>query len=181
MTSKSFHELEWRPCPGWPDYEVSEQGDLRRIRYRKGYPAGRLVKQQAHQRGYMMYQLRRGAKRVTLFAHRAVCEAWHGPCPVDKEQVAHFDGRRDSNHYSNLRWATRLENEADKLRHGTYPQRENHPNARLTWDDVRAIRAEYSSRVGHAAELAERYGVTKCHIRHVAWEIIWKEPRTVAP
>jgi hypothetical protein len=35
-----------------------------------------------------------------------VAEAFIGPQPSPRHQVAHYDGVRDNNHYSNLRWAT---------------------------------------------------------------------------
>lgn len=55
-----------------------------------------------------------------MTAHKAVCEAWHGPCPPDKNGVAHADGNPLNNHYSNLRWATQAENMADRMAHGNY-------------------------------------------------------------
>jgi hypothetical protein len=42
---------------------------------------------------------------------------------------------------SHLRWATRSENQRDRLKHGTSSRGENHPKAKLTEHEVREIRA----------------------------------------
>jgi hypothetical protein len=172
--------IEWRPCPGFPSYEISEFGAIRRTVYAKGFPAGRLLADTCHPKGYITYQLSNRRVRKTRYAHRLVCEAWHGPCPPDKEHAAHNDGNRRNNHFSNLRWATRAENEADKFKHGTNPAGERHPSAKLTWETVCSIRAEYTGRVGQAAELAERYGTTKDYIKQVVYRRTWKAPPELA-
>lgn len=52
--------------------------------------------------------------------HILVCEAFHGPRRLGLE-VAHNDGNRLNASATNLRWATRLANIADKWLHGTMP------------------------------------------------------------
>jgi hypothetical protein len=65
--------------------------------------------------GYQSIKLRGRGRYV----HRLMLEAFVGPCPTG-HQAAHCDGDRHNNVLTNLRWATRKENEADKLRHGTH-------------------------------------------------------------
>nr|WP_276555643.1 HNH endonuclease signature motif containing protein [Bradyrhizobium elkanii] len=55
---------------------------------------------------------------MTLYSHRLCCEAFHGPSPSDKREVAHWDGNPSNNHFSNLRWASASENGLDRVRHG---------------------------------------------------------------
>lgn len=99
---------EWRPFAD--NYRVSNFG---RVRGRWGW----LLRQQRTPDGYMMItiKLTDGAK-VNLLVHRLVCEAFHGLCPAGM-QVAHGDGNPANNVSANLRWATPLENAADKRLH----------------------------------------------------------------
>lgn len=62
---------------------------------------------------------RKGNKQ--LKAHRVICELVHGSPPTATHQAAHSCGKghlRCVNPH-HLRWATRVENAADKILHGT--------------------------------------------------------------
>jgi len=75
-------------------------------------------------------------------AHRIVCEQENGPPPTPQYEAAHSCGKGHLGCVTrrHLSWKTRKENEDDKEMHGTRPRGEHHPLARLTEDDVRAIR-----------------------------------------
>lgn len=133
----------WRPCPGFPDYVVSEDGFVRRIRTARGSSAGRVLRGEVMRIGYRQFSLFHGdGKRHHRLAHRLVCEAWHGPPPTAQHQAAHGDGDRLNNHFTNLRWATPTENQADKVAHGTHNRGERHGMAKLAPAQVVAIRAD---------------------------------------
>jgi hypothetical protein len=83
-----------------------------------------------------------------------VCAAFHGPRP-GKQVAAHNDGMKLNCRPENLRWDTQSGNLADRLKHDTHFRGDRHYNAKLTWADVRKIRASTET---HAA-LAKRYGV----------------------
>jgi hypothetical protein len=68
----------------------------------------------------------RDGRRRTAHLHRLVCEAYHGPAPSPIHHAAHWDGDKENNSASNLRWATPQENEADKVRHGRRPASRDH-------------------------------------------------------
>lgn len=65
-------------------------------------------------------------------AHRLVCEDHHGAAPTDKHQAAHGCGNRWCCNPRHLRWATRSQNEADKLKHGTHDRGERHVGSKYT-------------------------------------------------
>lgn len=90
-------------------------------------------------------------------AHRAMCVIANGEPPTPEHQAAHScgNGHLGCVHPEHLRWATRLENETDKLIHGTVRQGEDVPTSKLTEHDVRRIRSS-TSRVN---ELAREFGV----------------------
>ena len=78
-------------------------------------------------------------------AHRLALTLAKGPPPSPKHEAAHAPlicrqpGCINPRH---LDWKTRAENDADKCLDGTYLHGEDHPNARLSDDDVREIRAD---------------------------------------
>lgn len=135
---------EWRTVSGFSDYAVSSAGRVRGPRgILKTYPAR-----------YLQVTIYAGGKRKLAHVHRLVCEAFHGPCPSENHHAAHGDGNAHNNAASNLRWAARTENEADKVAHGTAlagkpshvsPERqargEAHGRATMPWRTARGERS----------------------------------------
>lgn len=152
--------MEWRSIPSFPAYEASDEGQIRRVgktRCQKPHPVGR---------GYLRVHLH---GNIRARVNRLICETFHGQAPGEEYEAAHIDGDLTNNRPSNLRWATRRENEDDKLRHGTILRGENNANSRLTADLVRLIR----STRGTQRDLADRFGVCQRTINvilnHKGW------------
>lgn len=172
---------EWRAvvdCEGW--YEVSDQGRVRsldRVTHRRSASGalytvrlnGRILKQSGKGDGYPGVQLYGGFDRGTprnrrqVYVHILVCEAFHGPRP-DGMEVAHGDGDKMNAAAANLRWATKLENYADKKLHGTAMTADRSPGAKLSWDLVNEIRSLSNVK---RKELAARYEVSASTIRSI--------------
>jgi hypothetical protein len=68
-------------------------------------------------------------------------EAFVGIRPQGME-CCHNDGNPQNNHWSNLRWDTPKNNHADKVKHGTTNRGEQCGTAKLTLEQVRAIRQD---------------------------------------
>lgn len=55
----------------------------------------------------------------TRYVHTLVLETFRGPRPTPQHECRHKNGKRSDNRLSNLAWGTKLENAADKIKHGT--------------------------------------------------------------
>lgn len=122
----------------------------------------------ARSRGYGLIMFR-GRQ---IGAHCASCELFHGPAPTAKHEVAHNCGVRDCVNPKHLRWATRKENMADRLTHGTMIHGEATHNAVLTEKIVRDIRAAHAQNVSNRV-IAETFGLPRGTVWGVTKRMTW--------
>lgn len=103
-----------------------------------------------------------GQKRV---ASRVMCERAHGPAPSPKWDAAHSCHNPPCCNPQHLRWATRRENNDDKIENGTVHRGERTGVAKLTEAGVIEIRRLAGTVLQQ--DLAERFGVTQTVISRV--------------
>lgn len=101
------------------------------------------------------------AKNFTI--HRLMAIAFIGPPPSPRSEVRHRDGVRSNCRLGNLRWGTRLENQADKVAHGNSCRGTENVGAKLTSSAVIEIRSSSLSNT----ELSKIHRVTRTVIRRV--------------
>jgi len=172
--------VRFLPLVEAPDYAVGDDGSVwtpfgRGHRIFRGWKPLSLYRRPYGAR-YVVVCLRTPADRdkvVCRYVHRLVMEAFVGPCPEGQE-VLHDDNDTANNRRTNLRYGTRVENTADKFRHGTFVLGTQHFNAKLTDDAVREIRRLYAEGDHTQAGLAKRYGVTQSIIGRVVLRKGWK-------
>lgn len=111
---------------------------------------------------------RDGEMRVVT---RLICEELEGPPPTEDHEAAHSCGHEWCCNKRHLRWATRLENEGDKLEHGTRVQGEKSHLAKLTESEVLQIRALQGTL--SMAALGRRFNVTPSNIRAIHRRLSW--------
>lgn len=154
----------WLPIVGFEGlYEVSDQGRVRafpRLRSRGG-----IRKPYANKKGHMRVDLYREG-RHKRYVHRAVLEAFVGPCP-DGMEGCHSDGDPSNNHLGNLRWDTQSGNWADARKHGTARIRDTHHWTKLSSMDVAEIIALRSAHGLYQKDIAARFGVCQQTISHI--------------
>lgn len=159
----------WLPVDGYPGYEVSDLGRVRRV--------GRCVlSSDGYRLGYPSVQLCVNGKRTTLFVHRLVAAAFIGPCPSGLE-VNHLDRDKTNNRSENLEYVTRSENERHAYRMGFRAARgEDNGAAKLTIDEARRIRelARCPDRASYSV-IGRAFGVTGDNVRAIASGRSWRE------
>lgn len=164
--AKAQGSFWWHP-PETPDYLVSECGEVMST---IGRP--RLLKP-IRMGNYLGVQLRRPeGGTVKRYVHRLVAAHVHGE-GGDGQEVRHLDGDRFNNRHDNLAWGTRAENHADKRRHGTSPQGERNPMARLTRAAVAEMRHARTTGETYRA-IGERFGVSTMTAYRAVKEQSWK-------
>lgn len=126
-----------------------------------------------HRFGYGMVNL----NGRSFLVHVLACEHANGPKPTPEHEVAHScgSGHKGCVNPRHLRWATRVENSADKVRHGTARKGAQHPHAKLTERQVCEIRA--LAGVIPQRVIAERYGVSIGAIGLINARLRWKTIR----
>lgn len=162
----------YQEVAGWPEYEISTDGQVRRKMPARGATPGKVLKHSFHDFGYPIVELNRPGKRRRVEVHRLVAETFIGPPPTPLHQVAHFDGVCTNCSLHNLRWATPAENDADKERHGTVMLGEKNSQAKLTKNQVIEIRLRRQS--GELlTSIASDFGVKFQQVSKIAHRQRW--------
>jgi HNH endonuclease/NUMOD4 motif len=155
---------EWRSVPPEVEpsgaYEVSSHGRVRRIKPAgTGRPLrnGPFLTPWVHKKGYLLLDLRGRTVRV----HTLVALVFLGPIPAGHE-VNHVDGNKTHNVITNLEYLSHDDNMKHAGMTGLMERGTARHNAKLTADDVRAIRI--AKGIVLQAVLAERYHVSDSYI-----------------
>ena len=109
---------EWRKF-GIGDYEVNEIGEVRRATASINTAEGRMKKPCKSSNGYMIVGCFSNGKRTNVLVHRAVAEAFIGPCP-NGWQVNHKDGNKCNNRLENLEYVSVSGNMIHAIREGLH-------------------------------------------------------------
>lgn len=164
------YENAWKKIPGLPGYEASIFGEIRSLI--KSPFIGKVLKQAISSTGYKVVCVKKGRAYKTCHVRRLVCLAFHGESVAEKRIVAHSNGNKKDNRMINLRWASREENEADKVIHGTCLTGEKNPCAKLTFISVMRAMDMIDSGSTHKA-IAKELGVSKSTIGDINTGKIW--------
>jgi hypothetical protein len=167
INSQDSEEI-WKVIPDYTDYEISSKGRVRRVATVKWYP-GKFKATCVNKSGYVMVSLRRGKENHPHCLHRLIMRAFAFPVEGREIQVNHIDGNKLNNSLENLEYVSARENTLHAIRTGLrhpFPQTPNrargdrhwtranperlprgeaHPQAKLTPDIVRQIRAAHAA------------------------------------
>lgn len=106
-------------------------------------------------------------------APRAMCMAAHGEPPTPEHQAAHScgNGHLGCMNPRHLRWATHMENVADRASHGRDRRGTQINTNKLSEGDVREIRRRRGRQTG--VSLAKEFGVTPAAISNIQTRKCW--------
>lgn len=105
------------------------------------------------------------------FVHRVMCKEARGPQPTPEHEVAHSCGNNRCVNPRHLRWATTVENQADRVAHGTSNRGSRHGCSKLSEDDVREIRSLHGKVARR--EIADRFGVRPSTVNLIVRGVTW--------
>lgn len=126
------------------------------------------------ERGHLKIGLQKNRVRYRKFVHGLVLETYVGFRPKGME-CRHLDGNPKNNKLKNLKWGTRLENEADRTRHGRRDCRgERGTNVKLNSLQVRIIRRLLEFNILRQREIAELFNISRRAISHIKCKQSWK-------
>lgn len=164
-------EEQWRPVIGYEGfYEVSNFGEVKRIKGGKGTSLGGVMKQQTGKRGRMKVSLCKNSESKTIDTARIVAEAFLGRRPLGL-QINHIDYDCKNNRSDNLEYVTPSENIQHAYQNGFRGGiGERQGLSKLTEYDVRLIRR---SPLSHSM-LALHYNVATITIKCVRGGKTWK-------
>ena len=137
--------VEYRDISGFPGYRVGNDGSVWSCRNRWRLPSEigewRKLLSSKDKKGYILVALMDGnSKRHTKRIARLVLEAFVGACPAGMECCHDPDRTKSNCCLDNLRWDTRKNNHADKIKHGTSQRGERASRVKLTREQVFEIR-----------------------------------------
>lgn len=128
-------------------YQVSDLGRVRSLARTvlrsNGAPQavrGRVLRCGKVKAGYLVVVLCRQGHEVTRNVHELVIEAFRGR-RVGRQQCRHLNGIPSDARLKNLAWGSPVENQADRLTHGTDNRGTRNGMSKLTEEMVKEIRS----------------------------------------
>lgn len=177
-------EEMWKPVPYEPFDKVYSVSNLGRVkpnvvsRYSKNKAEFlKPVMSKARKSGsgrYPIVTLYADGKSKCAFVHQMVALAFIGPKPFPDAIVCHKDDVKTNNRADNLEWGTHKSNAETRESIGVSSRGEGNGHARLTEDDVRAIRTRYAQGGITQGELAQEFGVYPTNIHHIVVRRTWR-------
>jgi hypothetical protein len=175
----------WATVSENDNYEISDDGYLRRKVASRNSKAGKVIRPRISSRGYVQYGMHRNGRAVTRPAHRLVAAAFLDPPAEGQSIVRHLNDIKTDNSFQNLAWGTAFDNWTDGLSHGLQRVGGNHPSHVRPWTrprgeacvlsklkevDVYEILASSQT----ARQLADRFLVHPDTIRGIRSGRLWK-------
>lgn len=160
-----FKNEKW--VPGWEGkYSVTEDGEIFSHQRTKCIRKSRIK-----EGGYVCLTLTTDYKKKNLYVHRAVAMCFVGN-PHNHTEVNHIDGDKLNNHYTNLEWCSRKENQQHAVRLGLIrnPKGGNHPSATMSEKVAREIKFS----MGSNKEVSAKYGVHTSTVNSIRKGRSWK-------
>lgn len=170
------NNLEWQWIPDYENlYGITRDGRVWATKRRT--TIARWRKTSTNRFGYSMIGLTKDGVTSTHSIARLVARTYI-PNPENKPQVNHIDGNKKNNTVENLEWCTVSENQTHARTIGLHKNQakgSRHGNAKLTEEDVAAIR-KYRAEGYKIYVIAEMFGVKAVTVSKILSGQEWKQP-----
>lgn len=104
----------WKPIKNYEGiYEISNLGNVKSLNYNRTKKE-KILKPRKDKKGYLYVMLYKNKYGKNFSIHRLVAQAFI-PNPENKPEVDHINTIKDDNRIDNLKWATHIENNNNKL------------------------------------------------------------------
>ena len=163
--------VRWTPIKDYPDYEVSNDGQVRSLKFGKT----RCLKQKptGSNQAYRAVELWKDRKGKPFYVHILVLESFYGPAPNKGMEANHINGIKHDNKHSNLEWVTSAGNKKHAVEHGLYPVRDQCSWAKLTEGDVITIKRMRLLGLSQQA-IANQFNISRRHVGRILDGTRWK-------
>ena len=170
---------EWKVIEDYPDYEISNHGQIRRLTDSGTSKAGKIIKHTKNPAGYPMVGLTKNGKQHLITVHSLVATYFIGKRPY-KYQCNHKNGIRDDFRIENLEWVTCSDNLKHSFRvlhrargNGVRYASEHH-NTKLDWEKVAEIKKLLGTK--SMREIGRMFDVHWTTIRGIRDNKTWRYP-----
>lgn len=155
----------WNPVVNYEGlYEVSNLGNIKRIKGGHGSVIGRILKPYFNKvTGYCYIVLSKNCIQIQYAIHRLVAQSFLG---LSELTVNHIDGDKTNNKLTNLEYLSNKDN----LLHATEILKkrcgENHWNSKLTLDQVNEIRSLKDTGVTQQV-IADKFNINRSFVSEI--------------
>ncbi len=174
----------WKDVIGYEgQYLISNFGRVKTLprKVKTGIAYFRTIPEKIHKpcdngKGYKYVCFRiNGGKKNHKYIHRLVAESFLEN-PTNYTEVNHIDGNKENNSIQNLEWCNRSENALHAYSKGLNHSQKGEKNtqSKLTEENVRFIRDEYSK--GHYTQkvLSGMFGICEQYVSNIIHHVKWK-------
>jgi len=160
-------EEKWLPVVGYEDrYEVSNFGFVRNSVTKA------ILSPYYDKKGYLkvgLFDIVNGqGRRRQRGIHTLMLIAFKGPGP-NRHECCHIDGNPANNRLDNLRWDSHRNNMLDRIEHGTVNHGERNGQAKLTREQIFAIRIDQRTQ----SEIGKEYGIAQATVSQIKTKARW--------
>jgi len=166
----------WKTIEEYPDYEVSNFGRIKSLKFEKE----KILRQCKGNRGYFQIDLYKNKKSKTKYVHRLVHEA-HKEKLEEGYDAHHINGDEEYNFVENLESKPHEKHMSEhrKGKHHSEETRkkmsenhadfkgENHPNHKLSNQDIFDIQSDIEKEIYTQVEIANKYSVSQMTVSRI--------------
>ena len=156
-----------KPIPYAPEYEIDIFGNV--------FLHGNLQPSAILSDGYFYARIRKKPKVL----HRLVLLAFVGDPPSPDCEGCHRDGNRFNNCLTNLRWGTKAENTADKIRHGTHKKKIGTKRTKLNKKQILQIRKLGQSGKYTHQQIAQKFEISRPNVSAILGGKRWENIKQI--